>query len=102
MLTFTRNDDGTYTRAGSLPKGTRKVRIVIDGRPAHAKAASEALALLEESERKGQLRAFSYKLIPENGQGIEAGTALRLELARLHKWWLTATDAEVAATVAWG
>ena len=62
MITFTRQQDGSYTRTGELD--SRRAQIQIDGKRAYVDyPVAYAIALIEEAIAKGQVKAETYTVI---------------------------------------
>jgi hypothetical protein len=63
MITFTRQQDGTYKREGEL--ASRRVQIQIDNQvPFGSYDLAEAVAFLEDAIAKGQVKANRYSIVP--------------------------------------
>ena len=64
-IRWQRQADGQFVCDGHLPKGTRRVRIAIDGRIGHAHwQPKQAVKIVESAIVKGQAKASEYALLP--------------------------------------
>jgi len=60
-----RQPDGQFVCDGHLPKGTRYVRISIDGRMGYAHwRIKRAFEIVQTAISKGQAKAYEYVLLP--------------------------------------
>jgi hypothetical protein len=81
-ILYTRQDDGTYTKSGELPQGTKWVTIEIAGRKtAHlVKRVGVTTDFIETEIKRGFARADWYALVPataSNAMSDEAKEKLR-------------------------
>jgi hypothetical protein len=76
-----------YLKEGTLPKGTRKVKIILNseiGQPKKPElnviyGVKQAQDLIEEAYEKGQVRSASYEVIPwTNPHPMTAETKAKL------------------------
>jgi len=64
-LIFRKQSDGRYETVGELPKGTRKVRIDIDGRLGSAIfPGKRALRIISEAIATNHVTADTYEIVP--------------------------------------
>ncbi len=64
-LIFQRQANGQYETVGELPKGTRKVRIDIDGRLGSAIfPGKRALQIISEAIATNHVTADTYEIVP--------------------------------------
>lgn len=63
FILYERQPDGTYTRTGELPKGTRNA-TVISSKPSDAPSAVKSVKYWEELLARGPLAQAWYKIVP--------------------------------------
>ncbi len=81
MITFKRQPDNTFSKAGELEPGTRSVQLQIEDRaPFGSYSIIEALAIIDHGREFNQLKFDRYSILPAPRQ-IDDETAARLEVA---------------------
>ena len=81
MITFKRQPDNTFSKAGELEPGTRSVQLQIEDRtPFGSYTIAEALAVIEDGIRWGHLKFDRYSIVP--ARSIDEETVARLETYR--------------------
>ena len=113
MILYTRNSDGTYTRAGELPASVRRVRIEVardhvdcfDNGDYATYTKNDALRLIDAAIAAGLAARKAYRVVAvESTEDARMEPAVADVLARVafYKRVERMTDAQVARIVAWG